>query len=87
MGGASFNRGSSKQDYATPREFIRAVQARFGVIRFDLAAEPHNAVAPDFFTPDMDALSKDWFADPSRRAPALLWLNPPFAHIEPWARK
>lgn len=32
----------SKQDYATPDDFIRAVEARFGPIQFDLAAHSGN---------------------------------------------
>lgn len=86
--GASFARGSSRQDYATPRDFIAAVEKRFGKVAFDLAAEPHNVVgAGGYFDESADALRQDWFADPARRAPALLWLNPPFARIAPWAEK
>lgn len=82
LAGAAMHRGSSKQDYETPREFMRAVARRFGPIEFDLAASEENKKAIYCYSEDNDALSKDW----SERD-GLLWLNPPFANIEPWARK
>jgi phage N-6-adenine-methyltransferase len=75
--------GRSKQDYATPRVFLDAVEKRFGRLEFDLAATAANRVATRYFGPGArdgeDALKRDW--------PKLgrLWLNPPFGHIEPWA--
>lgn len=82
MAGAAFNRGASRQDYATPPEFIDAVEKRFGSMHYDLAASARNAKAPAFFTEEQDSLSQDWTSLVGR-----LWLNPPFAKIEPWARK
>lgn len=76
----------SKQDYGTPLALIDAVQQKFGVIAFDLAASAENAIHPRFFSEADDALSKEWnVARPDEDA--LLWLNPPFKHIEPWAKK
>lgn len=80
--GPSIARGKSKQDYATPREFMRAVVARFGLLSFDLAASPHNAKNPNYFTEADDSLSKKW-----HEIRGLLWLNPPFDKIAPWAAK
>lgn len=82
--GAAFHRGSSKQDVETPEELIDAVERRFGPISFDLAANAANAKYERFFTEADDALSQPWddLADGG-----LLWLNPPYAHITPWARK
>jgi phage N-6-adenine-methyltransferase len=80
--GASLNRGRSKQDYGTPPEFIDAVRARFGRLDWDLAASTENAVASRFFTEEEDSLKQDW-----GECSGTLWLNPPFADIEPWARK
>jgi hypothetical protein len=87
--------GESKQDYGTPKAFIDAVKKRFGItsFNFDLAATKDNAVdglgrSHLYFGPDhrdsnsRDALSADW-----RPLRGNLWLNPPFARIEPWARK
>lgn len=78
--GASFARGKSKQDYRTPREFLRAVEFRFGTIQFDLAAS-ERYVCAEFFSEADDALKQKWPTD------KLCWLNPPFGNIAPWARK
>jgi hypothetical protein len=92
MSGAAFNTGKSKQDYSTPDEFIRAVNARFGDLTIDLAATRDNAKvhcgpAPVYIGPGSclggDSLAVKW----STLAPGRWWLNPPFANIEPWVRK
>jgi hypothetical protein len=88
--------GHSKQDYSTPKEFLAAVQKRFGFKRFDfdLAALRGNAVdnlgpADLYLGPDhsnamcCDALSFNWSRAPSGN----LWLNPRYADIAPWAEK
>lgn len=80
---------ASKQDYATPREFMAAVEARFGPIAFDLAAHADNAKARRWFGPGgdaEDALAEPWH-DLITFGDGLLWLNPPFADIAPWAAK
>lgn len=74
----------SKQDYGTPPEFIRAIERRFGLIDCDLAARSDNTVAPKFYTPEQDSLIQPWAA---HHPTGNLFLNPPFAHIEPWAAK
>ncbi len=78
--------GRSKQDYGTPMAFIRAVEARFGRLAFDLACTKANKKADWGYMPEMgdDALTKDWAAD---HPEGTLWLNPPFADIGPWAEK
>jgi phage N-6-adenine-methyltransferase len=84
--GASFNRGASRQDYSTPRDFLEAVEKRFGKISCDLAAIVQNSVCEQFLGPGSlyaaDSLTCNW-----HRYGGLYWLNPPFANIEPWARK
>lgn len=76
--------GRSKQDYATPRDFIMAVQRKFGPIECDLAAHESNHVVPFYISEKQDSLSYDW----SVLAPGgILWLNPPFGSIAPWATK
>ena len=82
MSGAANHRGKSKQDYATPKAFIAAVESRFGPITFDLAASAENAVVSAYYTEEDDSFSKDW-----SKLDGLLWLNPPFANIKPWAKK
>lgn len=80
--GAALNRGHSRQDYATPWSFIHAVEKRFGKIDCDLAASQHNAKASCFITEEQDSLSMRWPVFNT-----LLWLNPPFGNITPWAKK
>jgi phage N-6-adenine-methyltransferase len=80
--GASMNRGRSKQDYATPRDFIQAVEKRFGTIRHDLAASSGNAVCANYYDEHQDAFLHDWSS-----LAGVLWLNPPFASVAPWAAK
>lgn len=88
-----------KQSIATPWAFIHALEQRFGTpVDFDLAADETNAKAPQWFGGDLasdgvDALTQDW-SDLWYRHPAgdlvpcrLAYLNPPFAHIKPWALK
>ena len=82
--GPSIARGKSRQDYGTPPELLHAVRERFGKLQVDLAATPDNAVAPDYLTPVSDSLGADWTG---QFAGLRCWLNPPFADIEPWARK
>lgn len=82
--GAAHNKGKSKQDYATPPEFVAAVARRFGPITWDLAATAENTKAPLCITPEQDSFSVRWHTlEPN----GVLWLNPPFAHIAPWAQK
>lgn len=80
--GAGFNKGRSKQDYATPKVFIDAVVKRFGPINFDLAASPENAKHENYFSIRDNSLVQEW-----HKIPGNLWLNPPFDSIGPWAQK
>ncbi len=79
--------------YATSMEFVRAVH-RLWPLGFDLAANIENNVCrrlgfggwPDYFySENDDAIKQDWHKLPNHFS--WLWLNPPFAHIEPWAKK
>jgi phage N-6-adenine-methyltransferase len=82
--GAAFRRGQSKQDYATPPDFIQAVVRRFGPLALDLAATASNAKAPLFFDIAQDALAQSWHRHAHE---GQMWLNPPFDSIGPWAKK
>lgn len=77
----------SKQDYQTPVEFLDAVSGRFGRIVHDLACTTANSVARSgfYFDRGYDGLASDWtdLAAPGE----LLWLNPEFGRIAPWAEK
>jgi phage N-6-adenine-methyltransferase len=80
--GPTIDRANSRQDYETDPAFIRAVSARFGALDWDLAASDANAQAPDYFTEAQDSLTQDWVS-----LRGVLWLNPPYATIGPWAAK
>ena len=91
MSGAALNRHRSRQTYQTPPEFLAAVERRFGEIGFDVAAEPETAAATFCWTKEDDAFKQDWACEyyVRKRAglPMLLWLNPPFNNIAPWAER
>lgn len=81
--------GRSRQDYATPRDFVRAAQLKLGIdhFEFDFAADATNTVAPHFWTAADDSLVKtpeQWRAE---IGDGWGWLNPPFKRIGPWARR
>lgn len=87
--------GRSKQDYATPDDFIAAVKVKLGITRFahDFAADASNRKAPTHFDIEMDALSVPRW-ELSLRANCCPvsrecwgWLNPPFKRIAPWAMR
>lgn len=80
--------GTSRQDYETPAAFIAAVERRFGALHCDLAAHQGNAKVGLYLGPGSshgeDSLAVSWS---SYLPHGNLWLNPPFARIEPWAKK
>jgi hypothetical protein len=91
--------GKSKQDYQTPKIFLDAVKARFGIKRFawDLAATKDNAVNGvggdkwidgHYFGPDHpEPEFRDALACDWTKLRGELWLNPPYANIAPWAER
>jgi phage N-6-adenine-methyltransferase len=77
--------GRSKQDYGTPREFLDAVEGRFGKLTCDLACTRENMKCPEGYTyPEHDSLGASWAKDWPY---GNLWLNPPFSNLEDWADK
>ncbi len=80
--------GESKQDYQTPKAFIKAAEGLLGISRFmcDLAAEEHNTISPSFISPEMDSLSEQWDWEVFTKD-GWGWLNPPYSKIGPWAEK
>lgn len=79
--GAKLNRGGSRQDYQTPKEFLTAVYQRLMIPGFELdaAASTQNAVTTLFYDEAMDGLSRPWFS--------WTWCNPPYSNITPWTEK
>ena len=89
--GPSIKRGQSKQDHETPKDFIEAIEKRFGRIEWDLAANEQNKKATCYFGPDhknpdcRDGLAQDW--DELVGGGGVFWLNLEFGFIDPWAEK
>jgi phage N-6-adenine-methyltransferase len=83
----------AKQDYATPHEFVRAVEQEYAVsMMLDLAANEENAKCDHFLALPMNSLSVDWVEALRLRPPLddsrpCAWLNPPFRGIDPWMEK
>jgi hypothetical protein len=84
--------GKSEQTVGTPRDLLDAIVERYGPIGFDLAATKQDSVIPspdgnDHFGPGSTLATNALFADWSCISDGILWLNPPFRRIEPWAKK
>jgi DNA N-6-adenine-methyltransferase (Dam) len=84
----------SRQDYATPPEFIAAVERKFGPIQFDLAAHAGNAKHARYFAPitdpqayGVDAFAHQWFALSRQFPDGPLWLNCEFNAAAHWAKR
>lgn len=76
------------QNWGTPPNFIEAFQKQFGAIKFDLAAEEHNAVHTAYYSKETDALTRDWGALYKKLgSTGWLWLNPPFGDMQAWVAK
>lgn len=93
----------SQQNAATPREFIDAVEKKFGVtFVFDLACTTEDCIVPCgndpdtyrgyFFDQGVDALEQDWSKIIERfrhldSEKIAAWLNPPFKKTPKFAKK
>ena len=81
-------RGTSTQNYSTPKEFMVAVERLFGPIHHDVAASRENTKGPSYFDEAKDGLAQAWHDIGQQGAKrCLLWCNPPFSHIDEWAKK
>lgn len=83
--GPSVNRHRSEQVVATPWEFIRAIERKFGCRIFvDLAATHENAKASIFISPEIDTFKQDWT---QWLKGGIGWLNPEFDPMRKWVEK
>ena len=80
--------GRSQQIRATPASLIEAVKRRLIVdqFSFDLAADASNTQATCYLDEQADAIDARWDW-PFLIGKGWGWLNPPFAHLEPWTRR
>lgn len=79
----------SKQDYATPWDFVHRVERRLGIAQFalDLAADVTNKKAPEWLAEDDDALAGYWDWAKMLYDGEWAWLNPPYTNIADWVAK
>jgi len=75
------DKNKTKQDYQTDPRLYSPLHQHFG-FNYDLACNKENKLCKFGITPSEDSLSVDWHL-----LEGYLWLNPPFAKIEPWAKK
>ena len=66
-------------DRGTDPAFIATLEERFGKFTLDVAAAPHNAKAPKFYTREDDGLTQAWSG--------RVWCNPPYSDCGAWVRK
>lgn len=81
--------GKSEQVVRTPREFLDAVERRFGVIGWDLAANADtNVCRLGYFGPDRSERERDSLMVPwDYLVDTFAWCNPPYSNIERWVEK
>lgn len=85
--GPTINRGKGNNNAATPWAFIHPVEQKFGPLACDLAASAANKKAPHYVDEATNSLTLNWHVMANCCRTGLLWLNPPFTNITPWARK
>lgn len=66
-------------DRGTTPEVFGPLHDRFG-FTIDVAAAPHNAKVPRYFTAEQDGLAQSWAGE-------RVWCNPPYSDIGPWVHK
>jgi phage N-6-adenine-methyltransferase len=70
---------STREDWETPQAFFNVLNERFW-FTLDACATEENAKCGEYYSPEDDALTKDW--------PGVVWCNPPYSHgIGAWVRK
>lgn len=74
---------AERDQWCTPPQIFQWFHRRFQ-FAVDLAATDENALLPNFFTRDTDALARPW----ARLFPGRAgWCNPPYSNVAPWLEK
>lgn len=90
MSGPTINRAGSSGDIWTPHVFAAAITVKFCPIAWDLAATLLSSkarYAGMHINKERDSLTVPWHQLEPVDGSKLLYLNPPFSHITPWAGK
>jgi len=67
-------------DYETHPGFFKILDNEFN-FTLDVCSEDYNAKCKNFYTPQIDGLSQDWFNN-------RVWMNPPYDHtLNAWITK
>jgi phage N-6-adenine-methyltransferase len=66
-------------DRGTDPTFFAAMSEEFGPFDLDVAAAPHNAKCPRYYTLEDDGLARSWHG--------TVWCNPPYSKIHAWVAK
>ena len=66
-------------DRETDPAMFAELHARFR-FTLDVAASPHNAKLPRYYTAEQDGLAKRWTGE-------RVWCNPPYSDVGAWVRK
>jgi len=70
---------SKKSDWETPQELFAQLNESFH-FTLDVCATPNNKKCNNFFSPEVDGLTKDWTG--------VCWMNPPYGReIGKWIKK
>ena len=65
-------------DRGTPQDFWDQLHAQYR-FTLDVAAAPHNAKTPDYYTRLADGLLQPWHGS--------VWCNPPYSGLDQWLTK
>jgi len=65
---------SAREDWETPWEVVRALEADFGAFELDPCATAQSAKAPLWFGLEQDGLAQRW-------APKRVFMNPPYGGV------
>lgn len=69
----------TSDEWATPPDFVAALEAEFGTFDLDPCAREASAKARTYYTREDDGLQQPWSGH--------VFVNPPYSDPEPWIRK
>ncbi len=76
---ASAGASDEVDDRGTPPELFDPLNEKYG-FTLDVAAAPHNAKCPRFYTRADNGLAQSWQNE-------MVWCNPPYSDLDAWCLK